>query len=221
MAPLITVLLLLGVYLETRAMPDPVLAERFHAVAKAAVDGVPQKIGSFEGIDTPIPPAAQALLRPNALLSRAYINRSTGRTGNFIIVQCKDTRDMGGHYPPVCYPAHGWQRNGIPSQDVIAIEGTEIPITRYEFNQAGFERNRSIVIYNFFALPGVGLVPDIDRVRTAAGDYRSRPFGAAQVQVVLDSGFPRSEEEAIFTELVGANLSVIQSLASDPEASSK
>mgnify|MGYP007071125856 CR=1 FL=1 len=36
---------------------------------------------------------------------------------NVAVVQCRDARDMGGHYPPICYPGQGW----TPKNPGIAV----------------------------------------------------------------------------------------------------
>jgi hypothetical protein len=67
-------------------------------------------------------------------------------------------------------------------------------------------------VYNFFVVPGRGIVPDISDVRAAASDYQRRCFGAAQFQVVMNADLPPEERDEIFTTLIGAGVDVINVL---------
>jgi len=87
---------------------DPHEADEFHRAAAIAVAGIPVRIGSWNGTDYPLPPSAIELLRPNATLNRVYTN-NMGREVGFLLVQCRDSRDMLGHYPPICYKGQGWE----------------------------------------------------------------------------------------------------------------
>ena len=88
-------------------------AAPYHARAKATIDAFPYIIGYWTGTDVRVPEAAVKLLRPNALVSRRYTNHSPGLGGrgsawaDLLISQCADSRDMTGHYPPICYPSSG------------------------------------------------------------------------------------------------------------------
>src|SRR4051794_18481280 len=89
---------------------DPREADGFHARAAAAVAQLSKVIGSgrstwYAGKDVPLPDDAGEMLKPNAYLHRVYANLTTGRRVEFLLVQCRYTRDMQGHYPPVCYPS--------------------------------------------------------------------------------------------------------------------
>lgn len=209
-------LVLLGIFLEGRTRPLPEAAQAFHALVRAELGNVPYRVGSWEGTNVPIPPAAQALLRPNASLSRTYRQSGTGRCASLMIVQCQDTRDMQGHYPPVCYPAHGWELSNPATDRDVPVGGVLIPLRRYEFRRKGFDRQTRVVIYSLFVLPGKGFALDMETVRTEAGDYRTRSFGAAQVQIVMDAGGPQAEEEAAVEQLLSPLAPTIDVLRSGP-----
>src|SRR5688572_8404758 len=106
-APLLSVGLLAGIFVERRTHLKPQDVEPYHARAKAAVDQVPYFIGTWTGADVEIPVAAQKLLRPNAILNRRFVDSSPGDprssypVASLLIVQCRDSRDMVGHYPPI------------------------------------------------------------------------------------------------------------------------
>lgn len=204
LAPAATAALLMGVHAQHVASTDPQAVEAYHADARAAIEHVPTRIGNWVGSDVDVPKAAVALLKPNALLGRRYVNRETGRTANLVIVQCRDTRDMGGHYPPVCYPAHGWSDTSRGEQVALHAGSRRIRASRYVFSRTEFDRVTRIAIFNFFVLPGVGVVEDMEGVRRAAADYGRRQYGAAQVQIVLDAALPEAAQEQIGLEILEA-----------------
>src|SRR5215212_3483805 len=102
---ILTVALLLGLTAETLSRPRPGDAEPFHAHAFAATSAMATPDG-WTFTDLKIPDGAVALLKPNARICRQYFTPI--RPFQFLLIQCRDARDMGGHYPPVCYPASGW-----------------------------------------------------------------------------------------------------------------
>ncbi len=81
----------------------------YRARVKAAIEAIPYRIGPAVGTDSEPTEAAIRLLSPNKILERRYLDPSTGGAFSLLFVHCGDARDMNGHYPPVCYPAHGWK----------------------------------------------------------------------------------------------------------------
>ncbi len=53
------------------------MSNRITPRAKAAIDGIPYVMGTWTGKDNEVPLAAQRLLRPNAILSRTYLDNSS------------------------------------------------------------------------------------------------------------------------------------------------
>ncbi len=204
---------------EVAGRPTPKDAEPFHRQAALAIDSIPIKFGSWEGSTISVPESAQALLKPNAILSRRYQNPQTNEQASLVVVQCRDTRDMAGHYPPICYPGQGWKLDVHANRVVeIPLEHVTVKAMRYEFDRSGggFDRDRTLTVYNFFAIPGQGLPIDMEAVRAAAADYTARPFGAAQFQVVFDSRLPIADEEKVVTALL-SQIEPVIILLSDPK----
>ncbi|MFW6061969.1 MAG: exosortase-associated EpsI family protein, partial [Planctomycetota bacterium] len=83
-------------------------ADPYHRRVAERIANIPYTIGDWKGEDVSVPRSAVELLQPNALCSRQYRNQKTGQVLSLLVVHCRDARDMTGHYPPVCYPAHGW-----------------------------------------------------------------------------------------------------------------
>lgn len=209
-APLLCLGLLAGMTAEQRRHVPPPDVAGYHAQIKALLADekqIPYFMGNWTGNDVPIPAAAQKLLRLNAFVSRRYIDNSAGenikrtRWGDLLIVQCSDSSDMDGHWPPNCYPAKGEQLEFHQARD-WNVNGVEIPLNEFIFSYYDSGRLRRHCVYNFLIVPQRGIKRQMDDVRSAAADYRQRFFGAAQVQVIMDGDLPQDERELIFSELI-------------------
>jgi hypothetical protein len=186
----------------------------FHEKAKAAIDSFPYPINGWYGHDEEITPAAVKLLHPNAMMSRTYLNPSKlDRTAGVLIVQCTDSRDMLGHYPPICYPAHGMTLVKQTPRD-WKLDDVNIPGIEYEFVKTTHERQFHMFVYNFMIVPGWGIVRDMSGVAGAAKDYQLRYYGAAQFQVTFPSDTSPQERDEIFATLLGPNVGIINTLRS-------
>jgi hypothetical protein len=224
--PILSIGLLAGIVSEQRTHLQPQDVEPYHARAHAAIDAVPYVIGYWTGQDDEIPVAAQKLLRPNAILSRTYSDNSPSgdyrtehRLASLLIVQCRDSRDMVGHYPPICYRAHGMtiDDNYCGPRD-WKVNGSTIPGYEYQFTGVFKGQTSRTIVYNFLIVPGRGIVRDMKGVEQAAEDYQQRYYGAAQFQVVFHgqaSAEPsREERDQIFATLMGPNIKLIETLTS-------
>lgn len=215
LAPVLTGLLVGLMFLEGASRRAAADASAFHDAALASIRSIPYEIGEWKGTDIPMPASAIALLRPNAMLARAYRNPTTGERATLLIVQCRDARDMAGHYPPICYPGSGWVAEGEVRQRSLRVDSLELNARRYEFRRASFDRDHSATIYGFFAVPGAGYPDDMPSIRKVAADYTATPFGAAQIQVVFNDRLTADREVAIVHELLDPLAQTIQLLA-DP-----
>jgi hypothetical protein len=200
-AIILTPILLLGVWLERQTFPSPEDSAPYHERVRAEVEAIPHIAGTWEGVDIDVPKPAQKLLRPNAVLARQYRNRESGDIAALILVHCADTRDLAGHYPPVCYPAQGWIDRGC-REVTVTFGGRDVVLSRYVFSRSMLDREATLVVYDFFVIPGKGPVPDMESVGRAAADYLVRPFGAAQVQVVMHDVLPDDHERRIAAEIL-------------------
>ncbi len=233
--PVMAASLLAGLALEQRSYVKPQDVEPYHASAKSAIDEIPYALaqGRWTGKDRPLPTAAQKLLRPNAWISRTYEDNQkrefptvagTGRherAATLLIVQCRDSRDMLGHYPPRCYRSHGMEQKSAQPRD-WNVGGLVIPGVEYGFEQKLVGQTYRTTVYNFFVVPGgptnEPLRRDMDAVRDAAEDYQQRYYGAAQFQVVFQglssTDLSRAERDDIFRTLIEPTIPVITTLSS-------
>lgn len=157
----------------------------YHRAVKTAVEALPYTIDVWQGTETHVPQAALALIRPNAISSRRYVNQETGRAVDLLVVQCRDARDMAGHYPPVCYPAHGW-RAVSSERDTWSVAGNDaLQGMVYQFDRPFTGNTAAVTVANLLVLPDGRLATDMKPVRDIAADYTRHIYGAAQVQIVF------------------------------------
>ena len=95
---------------ESTTRPTPEDTEPFHARVRAAVEGLPTKIGDWEGRDIPTSKEVVRLLNPNVVYQKRFTHGRTGEVVHVLLVHCRDARDIYGHYPPRCYPAQGHEQ---------------------------------------------------------------------------------------------------------------
>ena len=211
----LAVLLLMGMGLHSMSFPSAADAEPYHAAVLAAKNQAPTAFGPWESRPDELPPSAIQLLKPNALLSRAFLDTANRRAGDFLVVQCKDARSLSGHWPPNCYKATGYTQTGQDDR-VWTVDGEEFPGVEYFFEIDTAGRRSQLVVANFMILPGSGYAADMASVREAGADHLRRHFGAAQVQVVTDASYPQEVRDAVFTELLRAHLPLIRTIADLP-----
>jgi len=168
------------------------------------------RVGAFEppyatsgwiGRDVPTPPSVVALLHPSALIDRTYVNLATGESAELLYVNCGDARDLIGHYPPVCYPAHGAEQTSARRRDLV-VGGVVVPTMRYRFRAGRPPTSRELVVDNFMLLPDGSFGRDMESVDAAARDRRRRELGAAEVQVATDESMDDDRRDAAFRALV-------------------
>lgn len=218
-APAICLLLLSGVAVDRMMFHLPVGDPGpYHARVKEAIDSVPRSFGDWVGKDEPVPQAATELLRPNTILARKYVNRRTGARASLMIVHCTDARDIKGHYPPVCYPANGWEAaRGEPEPRNWNVNGLEIPGREYVFYSGNFTTDSGIVVYSFILRPDGAIDRDMRGLGRTAYDPRLRPYGGGQVQVLFDQSVARDARDEAFAELIAACLPAIRTVLNGVE----
>ncbi len=222
-APLLAVALLGGMAVEsasTRAVPPGV--DAYHDAARAAVESIPTRVEVWSARPEAIPREAIALLKPNVIRCLKYADndatdpRAQDRWASLLVDQCRDARDMAGHWPPNCYVNGGQERTYTEARTWV-VDGLVIPGTEYHFRQTTATSSTRTAVYNFLIVPDQGILPDMPGLRKAAGeDYRRRFFGAAQFQLVMDADLPRGDRDAIFTSLMRPCVPVIRILMRSP-----
>jgi hypothetical protein len=115
---------------------------------------------------------------------------------------------MCGHYPPNCYPSSGWTQSEPYVRTELQLGGTVIPAIIYNFTRNEMETVSHTVVYNFFILPD-GFVTRMSDVQKASGKREARPYGAAQIQIIMDSNTPESSRAGIAEELLKPLMPII------------
>lgn len=181
-----------------RASKDPAAIEAYHASVKSVASEFPVNSGVWTGHDVDLPPSAIKLLRPNAIVARQYRTEARGgASATLMVVQCEDIRDMQGHYPPNCYPAHGWDAGPVTEGARVG----ELPASRYEFSRMVGNQAAAMTVYNLFVMPTGDVTGSMDAVRKAGADYGLRPYGAAQLQILIGGDVDESEHQWILDEM--------------------
>jgi hypothetical protein len=229
-SPLLCLTLLGGIAAENRTYLKPADFEPYHVRGKAAIQSLPMSIGSWNGspADDEVPKEAQTLLKPNIILMRRYSDVSVAgldrpRSVSLLIVQCKQSGDMIGHFPPVCYPSAGNEQKLALARDWKITPEVTIPGMEYQFVWTKNGQTIRKTVYNFMIVPTRGMVRDMEGIKQAAQDYQQRYYGAAQFQVVfsgpVNGDLEQSERDEIFKTLMEPAIPVITVLNDAPLAS--
>ena len=209
----VSVVLLGGLALQKSTYPKQGDADEYHKVVKSAVESIPYEFEGWVGTDDNVPRTAIALLRPNVILSRKYVNDRTHQHVSFLIVQCRDARDMIGHYPPVCYPANGWTERQKEHLE-LDLGDVRLDGMSYEFYKAFPTRSKTMYVANVIFLPDGNMPRDMDAVRSLAADYRKHFFGAAQVQMTFGGQMSSEQRYKILRTFLGENVEVFEKIRS-------
>ncbi|MEX0652480.1 MAG: exosortase/archaeosortase family protein [Phycisphaeraceae bacterium] len=218
LAPGLAVVVLLVVGGEALGRPRAADAAGHHAAVRELVRGWPYEVDGWRGRDVPMPREAVQLLRPNAMLSRSYHHRATGRRATLALVHTRDARDMAGHYPPNCYPAHGWQQLDAQRRP-LSLPGLTLNATAYRFayDHGATDGATRMHVLSFLILPDGATVPDIGAVRRAAADYTRHFHGAGQVQLITDPALDAAERDAIARDLLQAHRPLLEAMRGEAE----
>ena len=224
-APAACAVLLGGMAVESARRITPTNAAPYHAAAKRAIESIPTHIGSWTATRYAVPVEATKLLKPNEIRCLKYVdndvNPSTNprwydRWATLLVDQCRDARDMNGHWPPNCYVNSGEELTYDQPRD-WRVNGLVITGEEYHFSRLTATESSRQAVYDFLIVPGMGrpgIMRNMDGVRKAAEDYQQRYYGAAQFQVMMNADLPQAERDAIFTTLMTPCVPVIKTLMS-------
>lgn len=223
-SPLLCCGVLYGIISESRAYMKAEDFEPYHKHAKLAIESIPMMISTWSGreAENEIPRQAQVLLKPNKLFNRVYTDTSASslfgnqkRQVSLLIVQCKQSQDMLGHYPKNCYPAQGCELVYNEPCD-WQVAGFTIPGREYRFVIIRNGQPERTTVYNFMVIPNKGIFRDMEAVGESAADYQQRYYGAAQFQVVFhglaNADQEKEDRDAIFRTLMEPVVPVIKAL---------
>ena len=221
LAPMLTLaaLVYLGVFGvgdTTKAVPTDV----YFSEVQREVEGLPYSIGRWVGQDVDVTPSAIKLLRPNAVLQRRYVDPLTNEYFNLLVVHCGDTRDMLGHYPPVCYPAHGWRMESKEPAQIERSRGKNFQGTGYVFERGSGTNLARMLCVHFFVIPDretpcVGTRDRLERVSHFAGMAQ---LGAGQVQILVPGESSPEFQAEVIADVLKALDPIISVVSSGPQS---
>jgi hypothetical protein len=212
-APLLTLTLLAGLIVEESLRVNPASAEPYHLRIKAAADKLPYQVGDWVGQDQPVATAATALLKPNVIISRRYQSLRTRHSVSLLLVQCRDSRDMLGHYPPICYPGNGWTESAAVERTAAASHAS-YPAMQYDFSRVSNGQMALTTVIDFMILPDGRVVRTMEDLRHAARKNAARFYGAAQIQLIFDPDTPESERDQAAQAILDAAEPIIRDIQS-------
>jgi hypothetical protein len=218
-APAACAALLIGMVAESSTRIQPADAEPYHSRAKMALESIPMQIGSWSGEVGEVPRQAVKLLHPNFIQEWKFSDNNTAaphwrdRWASLLVDQCRDARDMNGHWPPNCYVNTGEELTYSEPRD-WQVDGLVITGMEYHFLKTSATESTRTAVYNFLIVPGTGICRDMAAVRKAAEDYQRRYYGAAQFQLLMNADLPQQERDEIFTTLMQPCVPVIRTLMS-------
>ena len=202
--------------LPNRVVFDEASAHRQAEIA-AAMRAAPFFIGQWigeEGDESDVPREAQQLLRPNAILNRAYQWPGKMRL-HLLIVHCSDARDMIGHYPPSCYPSSGWmRRSATVERDIeLRLADQPTPMRSYIFQRQREDGTEEVIrVFNAFVLPDGTMTPDIGDINRQSERLAVSVQGVAQVQLITAAGVDRDDAAAAAGELLAGMPQLLEAL---------
>lgn len=204
--PAATFLLLVGVliYQQNLYAKAEVDDGYFNEIADK-IRGLPMSQGDWIGKSSEVPQSAVELLNANEVAAIRFSHLVTGESVEVLLVHCADARDLIGHYPPVCYPAHGWTskssapmtltHSGRPEESGDTPPGaegggdnqqvSELPCTYYQFERVDEGYSHTMSVMNFMVLPDGRIGPSMEIVNNAASDLTKRGKGVLQVQILF------------------------------------
>lgn len=203
-APLVTLCLLGAIGWDSagrRYVPEG--ADEYHARVAGAIALIPYRVGDWVGVDKEIRQEALNILDANVSLNRTYRNVKTGESAVLLLVHCADARSLLGHYPPVCYPSQGWTELDRRSRK-LECPGLPVSATEYAFEHETLGQSGQIEVAHFTVLPDGRVAPNLDLLDESARDRRTKFFGGASLQMVVDANLPAPRRQEIYDTLLEA-----------------
>jgi len=213
-APAIAVVIILIAMGFSLTLPGPKGAEAYHSSIRDVAMEMPLEFGQWEGIEQDIPRGSIKILRPNVAMRIQFrAEHHYMRPVEFLMIQCRDARDLAGHFPPECYPSV----NGYVLEESIprewAADGLSIPGMEYHFKTSASLDADAVIIYHFMILPDGRIVREMDEIYKAGADYMRRHHGAAQCQVFFgQQDLTDEDRDLAFEEIIAAHAPLIRAM---------
>ena len=218
-APVLSSVLLLGVlFIGGINLARPEGLDDYYEAIREVVKAVPYRIAGWDSTEVDPTPAAQDLLRPNIIIQREYREPDGARRVWLLIVHCGEVRDMYGHYPPNCYPAHGWLDRGEFDRE-IETQAFRVPARDYYFEMTADGGSAQLRATDLFVLPSQGQTVhrNIEALTAASRSPTASGQGSAQIQIVTTYEFSEEEWSALLAEFMTSLHDVLETIGGGPE----
>lgn len=221
LAPALTGLLLVVFMVSLRVSGGPTEEQLdvYFAEVKQKVEAIPLRLGPYLGVPREVAPAAEELLKPNIILQRQYTDPDTGLGFSLVLVHSGVVRDMHGHYPPICYPRHGWD-GGVKADVPVTLGEEQLTGRVYRYTRTVDVVEETVEILNLFATPHPDTPYGYDSsvVERASRSRLGNRMGAAQVQVLTPPRMSEAERAAVWSMVMDAVAPAMQRVAAGIEA---
>lgn len=215
LAPLCTLVLIGAVFGHSLTLPGPADAQPYHDRVTAAAEQVPTTFRGWTFEPLPMQPGSMELLKPNVALRMRVSHPDYAHPMEFLMIQCRDARDLAGHYPPNCYPqVNGYIQLDAQPRDWHAGD-LDVPGTEYRFAVNNLPAAAERYVLHIMLLPDGTFARDIDAIYKAGADYLRRHHGAAQCQLFIrDASVSREERDRAFNDVLTAYAGLIKAIGS-------
>ncbi len=209
--PVLALAVLLVIHVRGYFQPVPKGSHRYRARVMAIAASLPHTSGNWHGKDVPLPRSAVSMLQPTVDYCRQFSNKRTGQSATLMIIDCSDTRNLTGHYPPNCYPGNGWILEKSMRR-TWKMAGYSIPGMEYKFRRGSFDTQTEIYVDDFFVMPDGRFLRTEQEFIRHAGTFNDRFFGAAQVELTLPGTMLPTDRMKVFYQLIGPNWKLIDAI---------
>lgn len=151
----------------------------------ARLAALPLKIGTWQGVDRPLEQSVLNISGADDHVLRVYADADSGRLVELFIGYTCTPRNMFGHRPASCYPAHGWTHVDTRPVTVDLPDGGQRPCLVHYFTRSK-PTPGDLVVLNYYVLDGEHTTElnDIWGPRWTARGLNPDPVYLTQVQVV-------------------------------------
>jgi EpsI family protein len=162
------------------ALPDrPVQLEK-------PLTTLPKQIGDWRGSDIAIDARIMEVAGADDYVARRYLNEQSHELVDVYIAYASRPATMIGHHPDKCFPANGWQSQGMKTVQLHRPGGSPLDCKLYFFSREDALWEGRVVL-NYFVLQGRH-TSDPDEFRgpewRGPNFARDPAFYVAQVQIV-------------------------------------
>jgi Protein of unknown function (DUF3485) len=206
-------MLLLGAGAERLHLAPPADTSEYHRQVRDAAAQIPLRFGNWTGTDVPLDYDVTRALHPNVMICRDYRQAGTGQEVWLLLVQCENAVDLGGHYPPICYPNIGYTLTSTEPRTwqcgTLRVSGAD-----FTFSHDGSDSASAITVSSFMELPDGTTTSDMEQVFIAGAEMQTRYYGAAEAQLLFAADVPRAQRDQTISEFLSAMRGTIQAIGS-------